>query len=45
MAALGFSSVVFRFGTAEASNAEVLDQVDLVAEHVLPHVSAIVPAR
>jgi probable F420-dependent oxidoreductase len=45
LAALGFSSVVFRFGTAESSNAEVLDQVDLVAERVLPHTTGIVPAR
>jgi probable F420-dependent oxidoreductase len=37
LAAIGFSSVVFRFGTADSTNAEVLDQVDLVAEQVLPH--------
>jgi alkanesulfonate monooxygenase SsuD/methylene tetrahydromethanopterin reductase-like flavin-dependent oxidoreductase (luciferase family) len=38
LAGLGFTSVVFRFGTADSSNAEVLDQVDLVAERVLPAV-------
>ncbi len=37
LAAIGFASVVFRFGTAESTNAQVLDQVDLVAEQVLPH--------
>jgi probable F420-dependent oxidoreductase len=41
LAAIGFASVVFRFGTADSSNAQVLDQVDLVAEQVLPHTRAL----
>ncbi len=41
LAALGFSSVVFRPGTADATNAEVLDQVDVVAKQVLPHTRAL----
>jgi probable F420-dependent oxidoreductase len=45
LAAIGFSSMVFRFGTAEATNAEVLDQVDLVADHVLPHTRGLRVAR
>jgi alkanesulfonate monooxygenase SsuD/methylene tetrahydromethanopterin reductase-like flavin-dependent oxidoreductase (luciferase family) len=45
MAGLGFTSVVFRFGTADSSNAEVLDQVELVAERVLPAVRGIPVTR
>ncbi|MFF0499872.1 TIGR03619 family F420-dependent LLM class oxidoreductase [Nocardia aobensis] len=33
---LGFTNIVFRFGSTSASNEHVLRQIELVAEHILP---------
>ncbi|MGV0044946.1 TIGR03619 family F420-dependent LLM class oxidoreductase [Mycobacterium colombiense] len=33
---LGFSNIIFRFGSNQATNDHVLAQIDFVAEHILP---------
>jgi probable F420-dependent oxidoreductase len=35
---LGFTNIVFRFGSHDATNDHVLEQIDFVGEHILPAV-------